>query len=109
MKILKSLLIAMLIVGLLAPVAIAKEVSLNVTITDMVERQDKNGNDYVRFIAQMPKELQGVSYEVGVPIMAFGQIVEKAKTYKVGDTLKCIAKYREFESRESYTILAFLP
>ena len=109
MKILKSLLIVMLIVGLLAPVAIAKEVSLNVTVTDMVERQDKNGNDYVRFIAQMPKELQGVSYEVGVPIMAFGQIVEKAKTYKVGDTLKCIAKYREFESRESYTILAFLP
>jgi len=109
MKILKSLLIVMLIVGLLAPVAIAKEVSLNVKITDMVERQDKNGNDYVRFIAQMPKELQGVSYEVGVPIMAFGQIVEKAKTYKVGDTLKCIAKYREFESRESYTILAFLP
>ena len=109
MKILKSLMIAMLIIGLLAPVAMAKEVALDVVITDMVEKQDKNGNDYVRFIAQVSKELQGVSYEVGVPIMAFGGNVEKAKTYKVGDSLKCIAKYREFEARESYTILAYLP
>jgi hypothetical protein len=105
----RKFLVVALIIGLILPaMAMSAEVVLDVTITDMVEKTDKNGNDYVRFIAEMPKELQGTQYTVGTPIMAFGAAVEKAKTYSVGDTLKCIAKYREWNSRESYTILAYL-
>ncbi len=98
----------MLIVGLTITMAHAKDVSLNVKITDMVEKVDKNGNPYIRFIAEVTRTLEGITYQTGVPIMAFGSAVEKARTYKVGDNLKCIAKYKEFGSRDSYTILTFL-
>ena len=107
----KKLIVALMIIGLLASVtpAVAKEVALDVKITSMVEKVDKNGQPYIRFIAQFPKELQGVSYEVGMPIMAFGGAVEQARSYSEGDQLKCIAKFREWNSRESYTILAYTP
>ena len=105
----KKFLVVALIIGLMLPaMAMSAEEVLDVTITDMVEKVDKNGNEYVRFIADMPKELKGVNYTVGTPIMAFGGAVDQAKTYKVGDNLKCIAKYREWNTRESYTILAYI-
>lgn len=97
-----------LIIGLTISMVHAVDIVLKVQITDMVEKVDKNGNPYVRFIAQVTRELQGITYETGVPIMAFGGAVEKAREYKIGDTLECIAKYREFGSRESYTILAYM-
>ena len=108
MKLMKYFLTIALIIGLTISVVHAIEVVLKVEITDMVEKVDKNGNSYVRFIAQIDRELDGIQYQTGVPIMAFGGAVEKARTYAVGDTLECIAKYREWNSRESYTILAFM-
>ena len=105
----KWILAIMIIMTLtMSTVVFAKEAVLDVTITSMVEKVDKNGNAYIRFIADMPKTLQGQSYVVGTPIMAFGGAVEKAREYKAGDNLKCIAKYREFGSSESYTILAYM-
>lgn len=101
------LLVIALVVGLTTSTVMAKDVVLEVTISDMVERVDKNGNTYIRFIAEMDRKLQGVEYKTGIPIMAFGKLAKKAMEYAIGDTLKCIAKYREYQSRESYTILAF--
>ncbi len=107
-KFLTCFLAMVLIIGLTTSMVYAKEVILEVAISDMTESLDKNGNTYVRFIAQMDRKLQGVEYQTGIPIMVFGNtLVEKALTYKVGDTLKCIAKYREYQGRESYTVLAF--
>jgi hypothetical protein len=106
-KLFKALLVMVLIMGLTIP-ALAKEVKLDVTVDSMVEKTDKNGNQYVRFIAIMDKQLEGTSYQTGVPIMAFGAAVEQARNYKAGDQLKVIAKYREWNSTESYTILAYI-
>lgn len=78
------------------------------TIQTMVVKQDKNGNEYVRFIIPLTLNLNGVSYEDALPFMAFGAQVDQGKTYKEGDVLTVIAKSREFQGRQSYTILKYL-
>jgi len=108
MRKLQVILAIMLIVGLTATMAIAKEEILDVKITDMVEKVDRNGNTYVRFIAEFDREIKGQPYTTGIPIMAFGSTVAQAQTLGVGDQLKCVAQYRVYNSRESYTILAWM-
>lgn len=98
---------ATLLVAFASPVLSADKV-LEAKITDMVQRIDKNGQEYVRFIVQEPRTMQGVEYSVGVPVMAFGQTVTKAKTLKTGDTINCVVSSREYQGRTSYTIMAFL-
>ena len=102
----RLVLISVLALALIAPMAYSAEI-LNAKITSMVERIDKNGNDYVRFIVNEDKTLNGTKYTVGVPVMAFGDLVKKAQNFKKGDTLKCIVQVREYKGNQSYTILAF--
>ena len=92
---------------MVAPAFSADKV-LETKISDMVERTDRNGDQYVRFIVEETRTTAGVSYPAGVPVMAFGHLVEKAKTMNTGDTLKCVVQEREYQGRKSYTILAFI-
>lgn len=106
----KKLLPILVIVALLftAGLAVAEEVMLEVTIDSATEAIDKNGNPYVRFIVTENRTMKGITYPIGVPVMAFGSTVEEAQTLKAGDTLKAIASKREYQNRDSYTILTFL-
>jgi len=88
--------------------AIAKDKVLEATVTSMVESTDKNGNQYVRFIVEEARNMEGVDYTVGVPVMAFSDLLEKARSYSTGDTIKCIVQGREYQGRMSYTILSFM-
>jgi hypothetical protein len=102
--------LALIIIALIVafvPMAHSADKILDAKITSMVERVDKNGNDYVRFIVDETRTLNGVEYSVGVPVMAFGSTVAAAKDYKAGDNLKCIVQGREYQGRQSYTILSF--
>lgn len=107
-KFMKSLVIISLVLTFALP-AMAADKVLNVKIQSMTEAVDRNGHDYVRFIVGETRTLQGVSYDAGVPVMAFGPNVEQAKTLKEGDTLKAIVTPREFQGRQSYTIQKFMP
>jgi hypothetical protein len=91
-----------------APAAWSASEKVTGTIESMVVKQDKNGNEYVRFILPLTLNLNGIAYEDSLPFMAFGAQVTQAKTYKEGDTLTVIAKSREFQGRQSYTILKYL-
>ena len=93
---------------LTANVVLAEDMILKAKIASATESVDKNGNEYVRFIIDENRTLQGQSYTVGVPVMAFADSVTQAKTLKEGDTLNAIVKKREWQSRQSYTILSFL-
>jgi len=106
----KHLIVILAIVALVmtSGVALSADQMLEAKIQSATESIDKNGNPYVRFIIEEQRTMQGVTYSVGVPVMAFGPTVEQAQTLKAGDTLKAIVKKREWQSRESYTILAFL-
>lgn len=88
--------------------AVAKDKVLEATVTAMVESTDKNGNQYIRFIVGENRSLEGIDYTVGVPVMAFGDQLDKAQSYSIGDTIKCIVQGREFQGRTSYTILSFM-
>jgi len=87
----------------------AEDMVLTGKIQDVVQAVDKNQKPYVRVIVTAEKTLQGISYEVGVPVMAFGSQVENARTLKKGDTLKAVCDKRETEGRTSYTLLKIVP
>jgi hypothetical protein len=89
--------------------ALAEDLLLTAKIQDVVLALDKNGRQYVRVIVNEERSLKGITYEVGVPIMAFGSHVEKAKTLKKGETLRAICDRRESQGRVSYTILKIVP
>ena len=86
----------------------AEDMVLTGKIQDVVQAVDKNQKPYVRVIVTAEKTLQGISYEVGVPVMAFGNQVEKARTLKKGDTLKAVVSVGEYRGNKSFTILKVL-
>ena len=90
---------------LIPTMAFAQDVLLNAKVQDVAIALDKNGKQYVRVIVNEQRTLQGISYEVGVPVMAFGSHVKEAKGLKKGQTLKAICERHEAKGKVSYTIL----
>jgi len=105
----KIMFLVAILMFLLSGLASAQDVLLTAKIQDVVLALDKNGRQYVRIIVNEERTLKGIAYEVGVPVMAFGSHVEKAKTLKKGETLKAICDRRESQGRVSYTILKIVP
>ncbi|MGW8181589.1 MAG: hypothetical protein ACWGQW_22900, partial [bacterium] len=77
-------------------------------VQSVTQAVTRNGAPYVRVIIEEKRELNGVSYTAGVPLMFFGAMVESGKTLKAGDTVKVIASGREFNGRTSYTAQALI-
>ena len=90
------------------PTAFAAEKIIDLQVTGKTVALDRNGAEYVRLIVNESRKIQGVEYEVGIPAMAFGTSAETAKTIEVGQNLKAIVNEREFNGRQSYTILKLL-
>lgn len=109
-KIISLAVAATMIIGLICFVSpvIGAEKMIEAKVTNITESVDRNGRPYVRMIIQEQRTLQGMQYTVGIPVMAFGDTVEKAKTVNIGDTIKAIVLEREFNTRQSYTVLAWL-
>jgi len=105
---LKKMLLVLTLVCMLSSLAIAGDMMLNATVKNAVVGFDKNGDQYVRLIIQEKRTLQGISYEVGVPVMAFRENVEPAKKLSGGDSIKAIVQAREFQGRKSYTIIKII-
>ena len=98
-------LVIMLVLSLSIPAAHAKDVVIKAQVTSVTKALDKNGNSYTRIIVEESRELNGIAYTSGVPVMAFSEIAGQVKGLKAGDTLHVIAAKRTFEGRDSYTIL----
>ena len=107
----RKLFVVLSIICLLFIVSVAQaaDVVLKAKIQSVTVAIDKNGNQYVRFIVDETRKMQGVEYEVGVAVMAFRGTVKEAKAFKDGDILKAICSERVFQGRKSYTILKLLP
>jgi len=88
--------------------SVAADLVLDTTIKSATVSNDKNGNEYVRFIIVEDKELHGIAYKADTVVMAFGSTVATAKTYSDGDKLKAIASSNEYKGRMNYNILAFI-
>ena len=104
-----SVVIVLAIVLAFATISWAKPADISGKIEQMVVKKDKNGAEYVRFIIPVSgKTESGVVYAQSVPFMAFGDIVKDAKLYKEGQVLRCVAEMRNYNDRQSYTILKFM-
>jgi len=88
------------------PALYAGEKVIDLKITDIVSKMDKRGHEYTRAIVEEAKELQGVKYTIGVPVMGFGAQNEELKTYRSGQNLKAVVSSREYQGRESYTLIS---
>jgi hypothetical protein len=89
-------------------IAFAQDKVLDNKIESVTIDKDKNGNEYVRFIVEEARELSGIKYNTSVAVMAFGETVQAAKSYREGQSLKAVVSSREYQGRVSYTILAFV-
>jgi len=103
-----SAIITACVVVALINVAMAEDVMLNNNITNVTSALDKHGAEYTRIIIEEDRELNGIKYTMGVPVMAFGELSAKAKTLKPGDVLKAVASGSEYKGRWSYTAIAFV-
>ena len=88
--------------------AFSAERVVDLPITQVSTQLDRNGAEYTRLIVNEAKQIQGVSYTVGVPAMAFGETNAVAKDLQVGDSLKAIVSDRSFNGRSSLTIIKFI-
>jgi len=94
---------------MLAPApASAEDQLLTAKISSVVQAKDKNGNAYTRVIIEEQKELNGVKYTTGVPVMFFGDMAAKGAQLKTGGTFKGIVSSRDFNGRTSYTAHALV-
>jgi hypothetical protein len=101
----KIALLLTILIFLLPCAAFAEDVLLTAKIQNVTLARSKNGKQYVRAIINEERTLQGIAYEAGVAVFAFGNHVEKAKTLKSGQTLKAICDRRESKDGVSYIIL----
>ena len=105
-----AILLAIVLVTWFVIPAYAGGQEVTATIESMVVTLDKNQQEYVRFILPLSKKTSsGIQYDDAFAFMAFGNLVEEAKKYKVGDTVRVIATMRVYQGSESYTIKKFLP
>ena len=107
----KSLSVVLTIVVMLfcfCTVAVAQDIVMDKKIQNVVIKRDKNGAEYVRFIVTDTAQLNGISYQKSVSVVAFGDQVAKAKTYKKGQTLKAIVNKGDYKGNPSYTILELI-
>jgi hypothetical protein len=103
-----AILIAVMWITSPVMVAAADEV-VDTTIQSTVQKRDKNGQDYVRFIIPIERTLNGISYNDTVAVNAYPPLVTEAAGYKSGQKLHAIVGFREFNGRQYGTILKFLP
>lgn len=99
--------VAMLALNM-ASEALAADQMKSWVIKEASTKIDKNGQEYVRFIVEEVRQLNGVEYTKTMPVMAFRNTVDQAKTFAAGDTLKAIVKSNDYRGNESYVILAFV-
>ena len=101
-----AIIIVMLVTFTIA--SAVEDMPLTAVIDSVSTSHDRNGAEYTRIIIQEKRTLNGTKYTVGVAVMAFGAVNEKAKTLKEGQTLKAIVSPQEYNGRLSYTLQALL-
>ena len=91
-----------------ATLAVAQDKLVTAKVSKVTIAKDKHGNEYVRLSVDNSKELNGVEYTTTASAMAFGDLVSQAKLVKAGTTVKMIVSEREFQGRQSYTVLKIM-
>ena len=79
-----------------------------VAVQSVGEFTDKNGDKYARIIITETRNLNGVTYQAGVPVMAFGDSKDQLAGVSAGDQISFIADKRLYNGSNSYTLRAVI-
>lgn len=95
----------------LTTVASAQPMKITGTVTDKVEKLDKNGNPFYRFIIRHTKKVDGSEYEDTSVFIAFADRMPAFEAVEVGQTITVIGDYgiQAATKRESYVLKTLLP
>lgn len=88
----------------MVPVAQAEDIRIDATVDSVTVSTDKNGNQYVRIIIIEARDLDGIEYKAGTPVMFFGENVETGKQLQKGDKISAIVNKQMYRGSPSYTI-----
>ena len=94
--------------AILAPTVHAADKVINAKIDTISQHIDKNGAPYTRIMILEPRELQGIRYETGIPVMAFGSLHEEASKLTPDTMFKAVVSERTYQGRTSYTLQALI-
>ena len=86
----------------------AKDSIIELPIKKIITKQDKNGEDFKIIIVKVPKVLNGVKYEGSMTVMAFQDTIDMTESIEVDQTLKAIVNIREYQGRETATLISVL-
>ena len=100
--------IAILATILTTSIAMAKDVMIEKTLTKMIEKTDKDGNQYRILIVKIKKDLNGVEYYGSLPIMAFSDTIEMTDNLVVGEEFKAIVSTGTYKGRDTATLMAIV-
>ena len=100
--------LAALMLAVTASGAEAADRQITTTVDNVTVNTDKNGNEYVRVIAALDYQLNGVKYSKSVPIMGFGKVGQQMKNLKEGDVLNAIVSETEYRGRTSCSVITLL-
>jgi hypothetical protein len=90
-------------------VALAGDKLINLPVSKVYLKTDKNGKPFATIICTEARKLNGIEYQTDVVVTAFGINYEQASQMKEGDTLKAIIRTRDFGGNTSYNVLQFTP
>lgn len=88
--------------------ALAADKLLDVKITNVVEKNDKNGNPYMRLSFNVSKKLGNIDYNETQSIMVFSDKVDLIKKMgiKSGSQFKAVCSENEYKGRMGYILIA---
>lgn len=88
--------------------ALAADKLLDVKVTNVVEKNDKNGNPYMRLSFNVPKKLGNIDYNETQSIMVFSDKVDLVKKMgiKSGSQFKAVCSENEYKGRMGYILIA---
>ena len=99
---------AMVIVVVMIGTCQAKDQIIDLKISKIMSKVDKNGDDYNVIIVEVPKTLNGIAYNGSMVVMSFSTTYEQSAILKAGENLRAIVNIRKYQGRNSATLLAIL-
>ena len=91
-----------------ATISHAADKLIDLKVSKVISKIDKNGDDYKIIIVKVPKTLNGQRYMSSMAVMAFSDTIDLVDSVIVGEQLKAIVNLRQYQGRTSATLLAMI-
>jgi len=88
--------------------AYAEDKIIDLPISKIISKIDKNNNDFKIIIVKIPRVLNGIRYTSSMTIMAFSDTIDLVEGLNEGENLKAIISENNYKGRQSGILLAII-